>query len=103
MNTTTENLYSRLKELIITGKVSNGDYMQIVASAMQLAEGIIGMSGLEKKELVMNVIRLIVKDIPFDNVKQILSDTTVSNLIEVIIKVSRGEIKLNVPKKWRCC
>lgn len=96
-------VYIRLNELIKSEKLDIDDYMELVAITMELAEEIVSGSGATKKAIVVSIVSEIVRNSDSDIMKQILTETTISNLIEVIIKASKGVYIVNRVKSRFCC
>ena len=97
-------VYSQINEAINSKDLDIGDYMNLVAKTMESAASVTNANGKEKKELVQKVIERIVKEQDNKIIKDILTPTTVSNLVEVIIAASKGKYKLKKTwKKYKCC
>lgn len=95
------NVFEQIKRKIKQGIVDLDDYMSIVMNVMQIVESYRSLSGADKKVVVIKVVLDLVGEANIEIMKQILTRTTISNLIEVIIKVAKGEIDFK--KKVKGC
>jgi len=98
-----ENVYNKLKKVINQPDYDLGDYMNLVAVAMEITEKIVSGTGAAKKVIVMAVVNDIVTESNSDLMKKILTPPTISNLIEVIIKANKGFYIINKVKRRFCC
>jgi hypothetical protein len=78
-----------------------GNYMSLVANAMEIANTLKGLTGPDKKEIVISTISKYVAESNDPAIKIILSDSTVSNLIETIIGAVKGVYHLKAEDKKR--
>lgn len=76
-----------------------GNYMILVPKVMEIAGSYKGLSGPDKKNLVMKTVGRYVGESADPILKAILSDTTVSNLIETVVSAAKGLFSLSAEEK----
>lgn len=101
-------VYNRIKKDIKSGNIDKDDYISIIAGLMTIVDNYNGLSGQDKKAVVVKVINDLIAESNEPIMKQILTPTTVSNLIDIIVKVAKGEIKIGkkinkIKKALNCC
>lgn len=97
MDDTVENLTRLFEESL--KDFDQGDYMALVANAMEIVEMSVHSPGERKKELVMKLIMDYVEKQNIPILSSILTETTVSNLIEILIKVSKNVVHVQTLAK----
>jgi len=79
--------------------INEENIVDTIIKMMEKAEQFIDKSGVEKKVIVLNNIKSIMGDEPYERYKYLISST-----IDFIIEVSKGrKINLNNFKKKFCC
>ena len=79
--------------------INEGNIVDNIIKMMEKTEQFIDKSGVEKKVIVLNNIKSIMGDEPYDRYKYLISST-----IDFIVEVSKGrKINLNNIKKKYCC
>lgn len=99
-------LLMQVKESIKSKKINQSTIISIIVIAMQLINKNNSITGYEKKQLVLQVIKEVINT--QDSLDQtdkmslnILVDTVGSNMIDNLIAASKG--KLNLKKNNKCC
>ena len=79
--------------------INENNIVENIIKMMEKTEQFIDKSGVEKKVIVLNNIKSIIGDEPYDRYKYLISST-----IDFIVEVSKGrKINLNNIKKKFCC
>ena len=79
--------------------INEDNIVDTIIKMMEKTEQFIDKSGVEKKVIVLNNIKSIMGDEPYDRYKYLISST-----IDFIVEVSKGrKINLNNFKKKFCC
>ena len=107
-----DNMYTLLKNAIVDKTINASSIMGLVASAMKVVQGFPELIGPEKKDIVINLIRRVISDLPLDeldreNIKMFI-DFTLPSVIDNIISATKGnffgKIKDKAKSKgWSCC
>jgi hypothetical protein len=104
-------IYDKLKAIIHEKEVSASNIMSIVASAMRIVDSFGDLSGPQKKEIVIGLIKKIVDDLPLkvgdkDSIQAFI-DFTLPTVIDNIISATKGKFfnmaKDKIKSSWNCC
>ena len=106
-----QNVYNNVKKIFVDKSVDTANIVNLTVHTMQLVEVIPHLTGGDKKNIVIEVIKLLISDSPLDdNTKAALDlivQTTLPILIDTIISASSGDFNFNTIKacfaKWKCC
>lgn len=79
---------------IKSGSIDKDNYISIIAGLMSIVDNYSNLSGHDKKAIVIKVINDLIYESHEPIMKQILTPTTVSNLIDILFKVAKGDIKI---------
>lgn len=91
--------WATFQEIISHPTWDLGNYMLLVPKVMEIAGSYKGLSGPDKKSLVMKTVGRYVSESADPILKAILSDTTVSNLIETVVAATKGLFSLSAEEK----
>ena len=95
---TVDNVYAQLKSMIKNKTVDISNLMSIVTITMQLVEQISGLTGAQKKDMVMQLMNRLIDDVPMDDTNKAalraILTTTVNAAIDFVVSVANGEINL---------
>lgn len=103
-----EILSAQITTIFKNREINSSNWMNLVTQVIQCVEGVVGLSGGEKKELAIEIIIKSSKSLNLntDNVvvQKLLSRDSLDNTIDLLISVSKGQIDLNKLKKFavRC-
>lgn len=91
-------VYDELRGMITHKQVGIANIISIVTLAMQLVQQFAGVSGSDKKKIVINVINRVVDEIPMSPADkaavQAIVATTLDKTIDFVVAVASGEIDL---------
>lgn len=91
-------VYDELRALVINKQITVANIISIVTLAMQLVQQFAGVSGANKKKIVVNVINRIVGEFPMSDADraavQAIVATTLDQTIDFIVGVANGDIDL---------
>lgn len=91
-------IYDRIRESIVNKKVTLSNIMIIVSSAIKIIEEFTNLTGQEKKNIVITAIKRAIEEIPMSNNDRIAADlmidSVLNRMIDVIIGVATGEIDI---------
>lgn len=104
-NVLADRIYAAVKSSIRTKKVTVASATAMMGVAMAEVEKVRGLSGMEKKELVIYVISKLLDEIPInqadrDDIKAIVTGMLPS-VIDAVVSAASGKLSLNT--KWCCC
>lgn len=99
--TISDELYESVKDLI-TEELNTAKVLGLVTNLMQFVDTYTGLSGEEKKDIVLQVIDRIIVDLPNDNALK-LARPIIPDIINTIINVDKRKIKIKVKKIWKKC
>ena len=91
--------WETFQELIAHPTWDLGNYMILVPKVMEIAGSYKGLSGPDKKNLVLKTVGRYVSESADPILKAILSDTTVSNLIETVVSASKGLFSISAEER----
>ena len=103
-----ESVLEKLGDVKITNKK---DMFAVLVQVMEIVEQYENKTGTEKKELALNVLKDLIKSAPVDVdekalLEALITDETVSDAIDVIVKVAKGEFEISkkaVKKGLKSC
>jgi hypothetical protein len=102
-----DELYSHLLAMTKSEKITVANIVDITTRLMAVVEQIDGMTGLQRKEMVLNVLKQYIRsqihDDDFENVIVTVVDYTLPHLIDTIISFDRGELRIALNKATSCC
>jgi len=101
-----KGLYIELKRIAVRDGIFVKNIMTFVVNAMELVENLDVLSGPEKKQLVLDLMRKIIekdKQLELEEKKEIsyLIDNILPEVIDTVVAASKNDIMINVKK--RCC
>lgn len=96
MTTNSDKIVNFIIDLIENKKLNPGDYMNLVAVIIQEVDQLDSKTGLEKKQLAKDILNSLIQhtDIFGEEIKSILTEATIDNLIEVIVNIAKGRYKI---------
>ena len=105
------DLYDKIKVLIEGKKLDATNIVSITTNAMIFVEAYNDISGIQKRELIIHIIGLIIKDTVDDYeekfVLQNIVRLTLPSIIDTIINVDKKKIQIKVKKGcsrlFSCC
>ena len=109
VETLVEQVYKQVVRSIRKRKISVGDISLLVVNVMGAVEKLRYLSGQEKKELVVEVVDMIVENFVGEEDKDAVSlavRTILPSLIDTVVQVSKGLGNLNkksLKKMFSCC
>lgn len=103
-----QNIFSTVKTALGPGAVPTPvNIVMIAARSMEVVEKVSGLTGPEKKAIVLRAIRLFVEDAVVDEDAErailLLLDTALPSMIDMLVSAYRGAIKLGSKHKFLCC
>ena len=110
--TAVKTLYEEVKNLLADSKLSPSNVVTIVVSLMQLIEKYSELSGLQKKQVVLEALNMLIDD-SNDNVEdaaqlKLLVQVTLPTVIDTIVSVDRKQLQIKLKKVYKflhkvCC
>ena len=102
INNAISRLYEDTKEIFENKEITSSNILTFVVSLMQIVENYDDLSGIGKKEVVIEFLNKIVEEKindekDLDNTKFLIS-TTVPVFIDTIISVDKKELKIKTEK-----
>ena len=99
-------LYEAVKEIVSEETLTVENIVTVVVQVMTLVEKYPNMKGAEKKNLVLHTLKLFAENEITEeetrNQVSLLLDFTVPILIDTLVEVDRGEVKIRIPKSCGC-
>jgi hypothetical protein len=100
-------LYEQIKSMVGTNKVTGANIVGLLVSAMQAVELYKGLTGDQKKALVLNALNQLIDATVSDPVEaaglKTLVDVTLPVLINVLVSIDNGEIEIAVSNCAKNC
>jgi hypothetical protein len=104
-------LYTQLKDIVGDATVDRENIVGIALALMQLVEEYPDIKGPQKKDLVLHVLKLFIKDtIPDQSEAELVTsvvELTLPTVIDTIVSVDKKELKIKLRKGCRkllaCC
>lgn len=91
-------VYDKVKEMITHKQVTIANVIGIVTLAMQMVQQFAGVSGTDKKKIVISVVHRLLNEIPMDEADkfaiQVLVDVTLDKTIDFVVGIANGDIDL---------
>lgn len=99
---------SRIGTLVIDNmgnRITVDNWVELIAVICEFVEKRRGLSGADKKLLVMGVVEFVLEKVELDEDLEKVIHSSVSATIDVIIALSKNEYGLNISriKKLMCC
>lgn len=93
-------IYQIAKESLAGRKITMANVLQILTQLMELVEDIPGMEGKDKKELVLNVLDMLLGDMPIgkdekDLIMAVAKSPLMGYLVDELVLAARGELQVN--------
>ena len=103
-----ESVLEKLGDVKISNKK---DMFAVLVQVMEIVEQYENKTGTEKKELALNVLKDLIKSAPIGDddkalLEALITDETMSDAIDVIVKVAKGEFEISkkaVKKGLKSC
>ena len=112
MDTALDTIYNQIKQSIVAEQLNQASIILIATNAMVLVERVPGLTGLERKELVLQVLRKLIGDLVTDPAAAAALLLVVNNVlptaIDQIVAATNGKLDINkwwvnVKKNLCCC
>jgi hypothetical protein len=101
-----ERIYRSLIKLIGNEKITPLNVVIISTNLMQLVEGYPTLRGLDKKSLVIHILKRVVSDNIDGEIESSLIlfiETFLPSVIDTIISVDRKELSVKIKKSFKSC
>ncbi len=106
-----QRIYDAVKKIFVEKTITTSNVVVLAVQAMQIVEKIPDLTGGDKKNIVIKVVKLIVNEFELDDDSRatinLVIDTTLPVAIDMIVGASKGAFDLNTLKvklaKLRCC
>jgi len=109
-------LYNTIQSLLASSnkKLEVSNITEITIELMQLVESYDELSGADRKELVMDVFRQLIRDNvsqpELQNIMTEIANFMMPSVIDAIIAFDKGDLKINIPRAiskcggfFKCC
>ena len=110
--TAVKTLYEQVKNILGGGKLSPSNVVTILVSLMQLIEKYPNLNGLQKKQVVLDAINMLIDD-NNDNVEdadqlKLVVQVTLPTVIDTIMSVDSRQLQIKLKKVYNwlhksCC
>ena len=92
-------IYVTLKEIYKDIVIDKKNFFLVVIKAIEMIETVKGLTGLEKKTIVVDALKEIIKNLDIDDeLEKELLNKSIDSIIETIIDASRNKFKYNNKK-----
>lgn len=96
-------VYDKMKHMIVNKEFNLGNWVNLVTLTMEVVEVVPGLHGIQKRDLVVDLIAKLVTEIPMSETDRALVSglvkTMLPGIIDAIVQSSLGEIALNIAEK----
>ena len=109
--TVTEKIYEELKNILSGAKLNSSNLTNILINLMQIVETYPKLSGIQKKEVILASINMLIDD-QNDNVEdsetlKILVKMTLPSLIDNLVKIDKKQLSIKIKQIrkyiFSCC
>ena len=90
-----DQIYSQIKSSFITKNVTVGSIALILTTAMSGAEHLTGLSGPQKKQLVIYTVNRLLEEVPIDATEKTTIQLLIPSVIDMVISATKHQLDLN--------
>lgn len=109
INEVVDGIYENVLGMVEAKDVKAANIISIAALTMKLVEQVPGLTGQQKKDIVIEVIKKLIDETPLSDEEvaavNLVVDVTLPIVIDTIVSASRGELNLNehLNSMKKCC
>ena len=104
-------LYDEVESIISNKKIDAGSMISVVTLLMKTVDKYTDVNGIQKKEVVLAVLRKIIEETVKDESERqnilYLADQAVPAVIDTIVSIDKGQLKIKIEKGCKkltsCC
>lgn len=93
-------VYDKIKQMILNKTFTSANWISLVVMAMELVEALPKLKGVEKRNLVVDLVTRLVQEVPMPEHDRILLTSLLASslppIIDTIVQGSLGQLAINV-------